>query len=129
MNDTDIDINKLITELVITTGKNILGSFENKGKQQYKRALTAFNLCFRKYLKRSYDKYSKTKTILYRDRPVPLSRFYVATDVSVGKRMISTGDIDSLLGDSNRQVFVGTAGSGKSTFLKHLFTKIIEKKA
>lgn len=128
MGDTDIDINKLISQLVLATGKSILGSLEKHGKQQYKRARAAFNLCFRKYLKRSYDRYSKTKTILYRDRPVPLSRFYVPTNVSVGKCTISTDDIDALLGDSTRQVFVGTAGSGKSTFLKHLFTRVVERK-
>lgn len=128
MGDTDFDINKVISDLVMETGKRILNSVGGFGKQQYKAALATFEVCFRNYLKHSYERYSKTKTILYRDKPVSLSRFYVATDVTIGKRNIGTDNIDMLVGDSTRQVFVGTAGCGKSTFLKHLFTGLIERK-
>lgn len=128
MNDTNFDINRVISDLVLETGKRILNSVGGFGKQQYKAALATFEVCFHNYLKHSYERYSKTKSILYRDKPVSLSRFYVATDVTIGKRNIGTDDIDMLVGDSTRQVFVGTAGCGKSTFLKHLFTGLIERK-
>lgn len=128
MGDTDFDINKVISDLVMETGRRILNSVGGFGKQQYKAALATLEVCFRNYLKHSYERYSKTKTILYRDKPVSLSRFYVATDVTIGKRKIGTDNIDMLAGDSTRQVFVGTAGCGKSTFLKHLFTGLIERK-
>jgi len=129
MNQSEIDINKIISELVLESSKTLISSVSSYGKTKYEELQAIFNTCFQKYLKESYKRYSKTKTLLYRDKPVSIHDFFIDTNFKVGKKKYSTEDLDSMMGISNRLVFIGTAGCGKSTLLRYLFIKLIEEKS
>lgn len=128
MSQSEIDINKIITELVLESSKSLISSVSSFGKTKYEELQAIFNVCFRKYLNESYKRYSKTKTLLYRDKPVSIHDFFIDTNFKVGKKKYSTENLDTLMGISNRLVFIGTAGCGKSTLLRYLFIKLVEEK-
>ncbi len=90
--------------------------------------MITLNTCFTKYITRSYDRYSKTKTLLYRDVPVSLNNFYVRTDLELGlDQEVKESDFMESLLLNKRVVVSGTAGSGKSTFCKSILLDLIEK--
>jgi hypothetical protein len=124
----ELDPNKIAVELVKQFAKPI---FEGVGKlttDAHDKLKVTLNTCFSKYITRSYDKYSKTKTLLYRDAPVNLKDFYVRTDLELGfGDKIKESDFIEQLKSNKRVIISGTAGSGKSTFCKSIFLDLVEK--
>ena len=93
----------------------------NFSKEEF---LRRSGLAFTAYYQRASEKYGYTKTILYRDKPVPLYDFYVHPNLgssSDSTAIISTKSIDDCIEAGHHLIIVGSAGSGKSTLLKHLF--------
>jgi hypothetical protein len=80
----DIDLNKVILELVKQFSKPVLDGAKSIGKDSFDKLKVNMDVCYTKYIERSYDRYSKTKTLLYREAPVSLKDFYVRTDLSLG---------------------------------------------
>lgn len=83
---------------------------------------------YESYLKKSSEKHSKMKTLLYKRNPVDLYKFYESIDVKVNERTIHTKDIKNLLDVSDKLIITGTGGIGKSTMLKHIFMNCVENK-
>ncbi|MEL4430165.1 NACHT domain-containing protein [Shewanella mangrovisoli] len=123
----ELDPNAIAVELVKQFAKPIFdGVGKLKGEALDKLKVT-LNTCFSKYITRSYDRYSKTKTLLYRDAPVNIKDFYVRTDLEINfGRKIQESDFIEELQRNKRLVISGTAGSGKSTFCKSIFLDLIE---
>lgn len=124
------DINSLIIEAVKQFSKPVMDGLGKASSDIIDKSRVSFGKCLTKYLKRSYDKYSKTKTLLYRDTPVPLNKFYVRTDLEFGDGYTDTHVSDTefieKLRKNRRVVITGTAGSGKSTFCKSIHLELIE---
>ncbi|MFX4868889.1 hypothetical protein ABTB82_19175, partial [Acinetobacter baumannii] len=57
-------------------------------KETHNRIQVSFDLCFSEYLERNYERYSKTKTLLYRDSPVNIKDFYVRTDLIINSKTV-----------------------------------------
>lgn len=123
----ELDPNAIAVELVKQFAKPIFdGVGKLKGEALDKLKVT-LNTCFSKYINRSYDRYSKTKTLLYRDAPVNIKDFYVRTDLEINfGQKIQESDFIEELQSNKRLVISGTAGSGKSTFCKSIFLDLIE---
>ncbi|AVT47090.1 NACHT domain-containing protein [Shewanella baltica] len=123
----ELDPNAIAVELVKQFAKPIFdGVGKLKGEALDKLKVT-LNTCFSKYITRSYDRYSKTKTLLYRDAPVNIKDFYVRTDLEINfGQKIQESDFIEELQRNKRLVISGTAGSGKSTFCKSIFLDLIE---
>ncbi|MFC5401444.1 hypothetical protein [Cohnella soli] len=81
---------------------------------------------YKKYLRESIKKYSRVKTILYRDAPVYLYEFYLDTNMSINSRTYSASHVNNVLTHGYFINFIGSAGSGKSTLFKHLFLDTIK---
>ena len=98
-------------------------------KSEWEKFKIDSDIAFMKYLKKSYEKYSKVKTILYRTEPKYLYNFFEFPNLKKGNgdSIVST-DINNLLDISNFLIVQGTGGIGKSTFMKHLFINELEKK-
>ncbi len=124
----EIDLDKIITDLVKDLATTVVDKTVGIGAKHYKQALVDFERCFTKYIKRSYERYSKIKTLLYRDRPVDLKTHYVATDFTLGEdEHISGAEIIQRLIKNKRNVILGTAGSGKSVLLRRAFIDLVEQ--
>lgn len=123
----ELDPNKIAVELVKQFAKPIFDGMGKLTAEAHDKLKVTLNTCFSKYITRSYDKYSKTKTLLYRDAPVNLNEFYVRTDLELGfGKKIQECDFIEQLQSNKRIVISGTAGSGKSTFCKSIFLDLIE---
>lgn len=122
-----LNLDKVIADLVKDISKPILAKMYDVGSTQYKKAIVSLEMAFNKYLKNSYVRYSKIKTLLYRDRPVSLRDHYVSSDFQLGKEKISGADILDKFLDTKRNIVVGTAGSGKSVLLRRLFLDLVER--
>lgn len=74
-----------------------------------------------KYIVRQLDKYEKTKTFLFQDYPVDFYKVYYPLALKRRRDSLIVDDISRLFCDGNYVVVVGTTGSGKSMFTKHVF--------
>ncbi|MCX0333317.1 NACHT domain-containing protein [Acinetobacter radioresistens] len=86
-----------------------------------------FEFCFSEYLIRNYEKFSKTKTLLYREKPVSLKDFYVRTDLMINSERIDEKIFIEEVENNKRIIILGSAGCGKSTFCKSIFVDLINK--
>lgn len=124
----ELDPNKIAVELVKQFAKPILDGVGKLTGEAHDKLKVTLNTCFSKYITRSHDRYSKTKTLLYRDVPVNLKDFYVRTDLELGfERKVEEKEFIESLQLNKRVVISGTAGSGKSTFCKSIFLDLVEK--
>ncbi|MDR0189743.1 NACHT domain-containing protein [Pseudomonas yamanorum] len=123
-----MDINKIVPELIKQFSAPIFSGAKNLSRTVVDKLKVNLDLCFTKYIHRHYDKYSKTKTLLYRGQPVNLRDFYVRTDlVAADDTVLSEDDVISYIGLNQRVVVLGSAGSGKSTFCRSVFLDLVEK--
>lgn len=123
----ELDANKIIIELIKQFSIPVYEGTKKLGKESIDKLKVTLDLCFYEYLKRSYDRYSKTKTLLYRDAPAKLNDIYIRTDLQLNSdRIIKEKDFLKELEENRRIVVSGTAGSGKSTFCKSIFLEIIQ---
>lgn len=107
----------------------ILSMIGKKAKEGWGKFKIDFDIAFRKYIKKSYDKYSKVKTILYKAEPQFIYDFFEIPNLKIGKGIIvKATTVDVVLNQSNYIVIRGTGGIGKSTLLKHFFLSAIESK-
>ena len=122
----EIDQNKLIAEIVTS---NIEGLFTASKKflsdtgQNLKARLSR---TFSSYITTIKRKYSSTKTIIYRDTPQSIEKFYEPIDLFNDTLDMSCPNITDLVNLEKPIIITGTGGSGKSTFLKYLLLNSIQ---
>lgn len=75
---------------------------------------------YRDYLAALSEKYSKAKSFLLRGEPVPLYGFYVPLDLTHKKTTIAAAGIGDVLKRTSHAIITGSAGCGKSMFVRHL---------
>jgi hypothetical protein len=120
----EFDPNKVIAEIIQLNLEGLKNGFDSF----FKTTWVKFERAFKGYIKRTHKKYSKTKTILYKNDPVNLMDIYVGTGLKVGRKIIPTENISEIFDVSNRLLITGTAGSGKSVFSKYLFLQTLKEK-
>lgn len=123
----EAELNKIIVELVKQFAKPVYIGAKALGTQAVDKLKVNLNTCFTKYLERCHERYSSTKTLLYREVPVNLKDFYVRTDLSLGQgSLIKESAFINEIEEKQKIIVSGTAGSGKSTFCKSIFLDLIE---
>ncbi|PIA69467.1 hypothetical protein CDR19_18465 [Ectopseudomonas toyotomiensis] len=116
----------LVSSLVAGFVKTVFEGAGGMGREANDKLKVILEKSFSKYLVRSYERYSKTKTLLYRDQPVRLRDFYVKTDLSLGQERVEAENFYGEVVRYRKVVVSGTAGTGKSTFCKSLFLDMVE---
>src|SRR5450830_303138 len=97
------------------------------GKQKFQSHLNV--LSSRRAAENLYKKIAtveKVKTIWQIDKPVNFRRFYYPSSVLINDEKIRLDSLEQLASDEN-YVLQGTIGQGKSTFLRYLCIKELEK--
>ncbi|EQA3384388.1 NACHT domain-containing protein [Acinetobacter baumannii] len=117
----------LISEVIKQFTLPIYNGLKKITKDAYNRIQVSFDLCFSEYLERNYERYSKTKTLLYREVPVNIKDFYVRTDLIINKKIVDEKKFINEVKKNKRLIILGSAGCGKSTFCKSIFIELIEQ--
>ncbi|MBB3059502.1 NACHT domain-containing protein [Microbulbifer rhizosphaerae] len=105
---------------------NIANSTYGKLNEEIKLKLkTAYS----EYLKKTEQKYSKSKSFFIRDRSVDLYSYYIPVGLaSNGDRVkLDTPSFSDCLNQSHHFVISGLGGSGKSVLMRHLFLDCIKQ--
>ena len=82
---------------------------------------------YEKYLENTQNKYSKTKTLIYKKIPKDLYTFYECIGVEYNGEVIDTASVKNIIKVNNKVIITGTGGIGKTTLLKHLFLNSIKE--
>lgn len=128
-----------IEELIAGFVQNQALLFIKKGIDIIKdEVIQLANNKIKEYLQTEYARNSKAKTLLHRNEPIELDRFYqplylrktynswdMATNRKTSVDRLNTGKVESLFASNNCITIVGSAGSGKSTLVKYLFINSI----
>ncbi|MFZ2029888.1 MAG: NACHT domain-containing protein, partial [Vitreimonas sp.] len=81
---------------------------------------------FKKLVVESYQRRSMIKTLLDGNEPVPLRDYYVPVRLSLNEKNVSEARFISNYAKQRRIMIIGTAGAGKSMFMKRLFLSAVE---
>lgn len=124
---------KIISDFVMSFidkyGKTIYNAIKEKGKKEWKKFKVDINIAFNSYYQKSYEKYSRVKTVLYKTEPQPLYRFFEKPYLQKGDDPeFLVDNANSVLDISNFIIIRGTGGIGKSTLMKHLFICELKEK-
>ena len=120
-----IDIN----ELAGHAAADLIESFFTKvglyTKDQIQQFKIRFGKGFSRYLSGSVRRYSTFKTILNRYEPVEIDDYYVPCHFQIEEKTYRDDDFFDLVDDHPRLIVEGTAGLGKTVFMRHLFRSAI----
>ncbi|KFC18968.1 NACHT domain-containing protein [Epilithonimonas lactis] len=87
-----------------------------------------FNNSLNNYVTNYYNKYSKTKTFIYRDEKIDFYEvFYPVTIKNSSKICKNTDDLKKIIFEEKFITIIGSAGSGKSMLMKHIFLSCIHQ--
>ena len=99
----------------------LISKIANKLKITYNEVKIYLEIPFQAYLTNSYEKYSKTKTIIYGIEPKKLYSFFEVPFLKKGSDIIMPTTTQVLTDLSKFLIIEGSGGIGKSTLMKHLF--------
>lgn len=106
----------------------IISKTTDKVKSSYNEVKINLGTAFEAYLTKSYDKYSKIKTIIYGIEPKRLYDFFEIPFLKKGAKPITPTTTRVLTDISKFLIIEGSGGIGKSTLMKHLFLSELELK-
>ena len=125
----DILENQIVKEVIAKFAEPLMKQLIKISKDEWEKFKIDFDIVFTKYLTKSYDKYCKIKTILYKTEPQYIYDFFESPILlKKPKILVNTENINTILDISNFIIIQGTGGIGKSTLLKHLFINELENK-
>ncbi|MCP1425245.1 hypothetical protein J3D43_003761 [Paenibacillus xylanexedens] len=121
----DIEILSTNAELIQSNIERLVKLVFNYSKDKKDQKSIECGEAFRSYLNNAYEKYSKTKTILYSRESVFIKDIYVSQNLLFKDNQIDTENINNLLKIGNNFLVTGTGGIGKTTFMKNAFLNTI----
>src|SRR5690349_14920826 len=113
-----------ITQAITSLSAELVKVTAAAARTHAEKLLVEFQVGFRAYVERNYDRCSKVKTLLHRYEPVSIETAYVAPRLRFGKNTIPERDFLPFIAKAKRIVITGIAGSGKSMLLKHTFVQL-----
>lgn len=122
----ELDQNKLIAEIVTSNIEGLFSASKKFLSDTSQTVKSRLSRTFSSYITTIKRKYSSTKTIIYRDTPQSIEKFYEPIDLYNDTMDMSSPNIIDLINLDKPIIITGTGGSGKSTFLKYLLLNSIQ---
>lgn len=122
----EIDQNKLIAEIVTSNIEGLFSASKKFLSDTSQTVKARLSRTFSSYITTIKRKHSSTKTIIYRDTPQSIEKFYEPIDLYNDTMDMSNPNIIDLISLDKPIIITGTGGSGKSTFLKYLLLNSIQ---
>ena len=123
----DIDPNAIITQVVIKKIDDTISALKGSLGEVMDKAKAKLNIGYSDYIKRNYAKCAQIKTILYRHQPVLLKQHYVSPFLQAGKKRVNEDELIKDISSGAKFVITGTAGSGKSLFMKNAYLEFVNQ--
>jgi predicted NACHT family NTPase len=124
MSDAPLDENKIVAELFTGLLKEYGTTVTDWVKSPIGKLIDAYKYSMTGYLNATLERCSRVKTFLNRDEPISLLDVYVQTTFKCDEQLILDDELISNLSDTHNLAILGSAGSGKSMFMKYLFIKL-----
>ena len=105
---------------IYSLGKGILKGAADKIKLSQSNS-------YKKYITAVAEKYSKSKSLFFKSSPVRIYDFYIPLGVTLGKKLKPKVSYSDVINLTNRAVVTGSAGSGKSMLMRHLFLSALKE--
>lgn len=96
------------------------------GKPSYDRFIVELCQCFQRHIDNSYERCKYVKNVLYRDNSIELKSQYVNVMFDRGGKVVSDREISTSIRKEGRVLVSGTAGAGKTMFMKWLTLELID---
>jgi hypothetical protein len=121
MSDFNINISEVAGHAAADLIESFFKSAGNYTADQIAKYKVRLGAGFSKYLTSSLARHSYFKTILNRYEPLRLDAHYVPVRVSIKNNEMREEDFYSQLLENRKIIVEGTAGLGKTLFMRHLF--------
>lgn len=108
------------TSFIAVVEKLAAGAWHQKDNIVTKAKLK-FNSGFDQYLLQTFERCSKTKTIINRSEPVRIRDIHVPLNFKIGDRLFTERAISDKILDGQQVVVTGIAGCGKSMSMKSIY--------
>ena len=134
------------TEVIKSLAKDMATFLKEKATSYYKdttnKEMIESGWAFEDYMRKVYGEYSKSKSIIYLNEPVELSKFFIPADLrfertipprgtvsltKAGDHTISGKHVEDVLERSNKIIITGIGGLGKTMHMKHFCVDAIEE--
>lgn len=126
----DLNVSKITADVITNLAKTVSEDAWKKIKKVYKdvkeKGAITLGTAFEEYLDASQERYSKIKTLLYKQEPKYLYDFYETIGLTNGRIKIDTENVNKVIAIGHKLIVCGTGGVGKSTMLKHFFLNAIK---
>lgn len=107
----------------------ILDKIHGVSNEKWNEFLIKFDIAFREYVNKSYEQYSKVKTVINKSEPQNIYTFFEPPYLQFRQtKTIETKDIKTILNLSHFIIIQGIGGIGKSMLMKHFFLTEIKQK-
>lgn len=120
---SDPETRKLVGHVLESASKVIFQFVKDKKASVTRTARVRFLIGFSDYLKSSYDKCRIVKTIISPDEPIPTEKLYVNVQLEANHEIIDDDVLIDRIEEYKLVVIEGSAGSGKSWFMKRLILR------
>ena len=118
----------IIEKEVITNIPKIYQKLKQIYKDLQFKTEEELGVVYQNYLKLTYDKYSKVKTLLYKNEGKFIYDFYEHVYLSSADlEKLETDNTEQLFNKSSNIILTGTGGIGKSMLVKHIFINQIQQ--
>jgi len=129
MADVEFDPNKIAAEVFTQILKDSANSVAGLVKAPVQKLVDAYRFSMKDYIKNTLTRCSKIKTFLNRDEPINLKDAYVNINLKCGNNKYDDYALIRDLSKYNNVLILGTAGSGKSMFMRYLLISLCEHPA
>ena len=120
-------VSGIATALATASAPVALGMLRSYGKKRYDQFVASYTNLLDDFLKSSLHKCEYVKTLLNTEAPVLLSSIYVETVFEFKDHELSDANlIQKIRSENGAFAVTGFAGSGKSIFMKHATSTLIE---
>ena len=110
-------------------GEKIYSAIKGKIKKELAKFKIDLNIGLKQYYEKSYEKYSRIKTVLYKTEPKPIYDFFEIPYVKKGADpKFLVDNVNKVLDVSKFVIISGSGGIGKSTLMRHLFISELKEK-
>ncbi len=126
MDETTTETARIAADFIREYGGNIFDQAKSLTASQIKKLKASHQIGFREYLEQTIARAGSIKTILNRDQSIALQNIYVQTEFQSQGIQLIEDEFFWHFADHKRVIVAGTAGSGKSMFVKHAVQRCIQ---